>query len=149
MVRKALTEFPGLEHRLELVREVEGVSYVNDSKGTNVGAVVRSLEGFSSPVVLIAGGRDKGGDFTQLRSLVKERVKALVLIGEAKEKIRDSLCELAECWMEESLAAAVERAREVASAGDVVLLSPGCASFDMFEDFEDRGRQFKELVRKL
>lgn len=148
-VREALEEFPGLEHRLEFVREVEGVSYVNDSKGTNVGAVVRSLEGFTNPVILIAGGRDKGGDFTELEDLVREKVKALVLIGEAKEKIRDALCGLTECWLESSLEGAVMRAREAASAGDAVLLSPACASFDMFSDFEDRGRQFKEIVRKL
>lgn len=148
-VREALKEFPGLEHRLEFVREVDGVSFVNDSKGTNVGAVARSLEGFTSPVVLIAGGRDKGGDFTELEDLVRNKVKALVLIGEAKEKIKGVLCGHAECWLEESLEGAVKRAKDIASAGDAVLLSPGCASFDMFEDFEDRGRKFKELVNKL
>jgi len=148
-VRAALVEFPGLEHRLEFVRELDGVSYVNDSKGTNVGAVVKSLEGFARPVVLIAGGRDKAGDFTALRDLVAEKVKALVLIGEAKGKIRDALCSQTECVEEQSLEGAVRRARALASAGDVVLLSPACASFDMFKDFEDRGRQFKEIVRKL
>ena len=148
-VREALREFPGLEHRMEFVRELDGVAYINDSKGTNVGAVARSLEGFTSPVVLIAGGRDKGGDFTQLERQVKEKVKALVLIGEAAEKIGRALCGLTRCWNEDSLASAVLRAREVASAGDTVLLSPGCASFDMFEDFEDRGRKFKELVGRL
>lgn len=148
-VREALREFPGLEHRLEFVMEVDGVSFVNDSKGTNVGAVMRSLEGFSSPVVLIAGGRDKGGDFTQLQDLVSKKVKALVLIGEAREKIKDALCGQTECWLEGSLQEAVKRASSVASAGDAVLFSPACASFDMFADFEDRGRQFKELVRKL
>lgn len=148
-VREALREFPGLEHRMEFVRELDGVAYINDSKGTNVGAVARSLEGFKSPVVLIAGGRDKGGDFTQLEEQVREKVKAIVLIGEAREKIRSALCGLTRCWTEDSLASAVQRAREVASAGDVVLLSPGCASFDMFEDFEDRGRKFKELVGRL
>lgn len=148
-VREALKEFPGLEHRMEFVRELDGIAYINDSKGTNVGAVARSLEGFESPVVLIAGGRDKGGDFTQLEEQVREKVKAIVLIGEAREKIRSALCGLTRCWTEDSLASAVQRAREIASAGDVVLLSPGCASFDMFEDFEDRGRKFKELVGKL
>jgi UDP-N-acetylmuramoylalanine--D-glutamate ligase len=147
-VSEALRKFEGLEHRLEFVREVGGVSFVNDSKGTNVGAVLKSLESFKTPVVLIAGGRDKDGDFSQLRDVVKEKVKALVLIGEASEKIKAALCDLTECSAEESLAGAVQRARAFAKAGDVVLLSPGCASFDMFEDFEDRGRQFKEMVRK-
>jgi UDP-N-acetylmuramoylalanine--D-glutamate ligase len=148
-VREALMEFPGLEHRMEFVRELDGVAYVNDSKGTNVGAVARSLEGFASPVVLIAGGRDKGGDFAQLEGQVKEKVKAIILIGEAGEKIGSALCGLARCWTEDSLESAVRRAREVARAGETVLLSPGCASFDMFEDFEDRGRKFKELVGRL
>ncbi len=148
-VKEALREFPGLEHRMEFVRELDGIAYINDSKGTNVGAVARSLDGFKSPVVLIAGGRDKGGDFTQLEEQVRKKVKAIVLIGEAREKIRSVLCGLTQCWTEDSLASAVQRAREVASAGDVVLLSPGCASFDMFEDFEDRGRKFKELVGRL
>jgi UDP-N-acetylmuramoylalanine--D-glutamate ligase len=148
-VRESLREFPGLEHRLEFVREIGGVSFVNDSKGTNVGAVLGSLESFSSPIVLIAGGRDKAGDFTQLRDAVKGKVKAIVLIGEAKDKIKDALCELTECFLAKSLEEAVQKAKEVASKGDVVLLSPGCASFDMFEDFEDRGRKFKGLVNGL
>jgi UDP-N-acetylmuramoylalanine--D-glutamate ligase len=148
-VRRTLRDFSGLEHRLEFVREFEGASYVNDSKGTNVGAVLRSLQSFSSPVLLIAGGKDKGGDFTELRGAVKDRVKALVLIGEAKGKIKDALCDLTECFEEDTLAGAVYRAKDEASAGDVVLLSPGCASFDMFEDFEDRGRKFKDLVNRL
>jgi UDP-N-acetylmuramoylalanine--D-glutamate ligase len=148
-VRKSLEEFPGLEHRLEFVREIGGVSFVNDSKGTNVGAVLKSLESFSSPVVLIAGGRDKAGDFSQLRDAVKGKVKAVVLIGEAKDKIKAALCELTECFLAKSLEEAVQRSKEVASEGDVVLLSPGCASFDMFRDFEDRGRKFKELVNGL
>jgi UDP-N-acetylmuramoylalanine--D-glutamate ligase len=148
-VRESLKEFPGLEHRLEFVREIGGVSFVNDSKGTNVGAVLRSLESFSSPVVLIAGGRDKAGDFTQLRDAVRGKVKAIVLIGEAKDKIKTALCEHTECFFAKSLEEAVQKAKEAASEGDVVLLSPGCASFDMFEDFEDRGRKFKGLVNGL
>jgi UDP-N-acetylmuramoylalanine--D-glutamate ligase len=148
-VRSSLKEFQGLEHRLEFVRELDGVRYINDSKGTNVDAALKSLESFSTPVVLIAGGRDKGGDFTQLRRAVKERVKAMVLIGEATEKMKAALCDIAYCFAEDTLDGAVRRASEVASAGDVVLLSPACASFDMFEDFEDRGRRFKEKVKAL
>ncbi|MFA5846038.1 MAG: UDP-N-acetylmuramoyl-L-alanine--D-glutamate ligase [Thermodesulfovibrionales bacterium] len=146
---KTLKEFPGLEHRLEFVRDLDGVDYINDSKGTNVGAVIKSLESFSAPVILIAGGRDKAGDFSILRPLVKERVKALVLIGEAGEKINKALGDLTETRFANDFKEAVMISRRCASRGDVVLLSPACASFDMFRDFEDRGRQFKEFVRGL
>jgi UDP-N-acetylmuramoylalanine--D-glutamate ligase len=148
-VRDSLREFPGLEHRLEFVRELQGVHYFNDSKGTNVGAVVKSLESFSVPVVLIAGGRDKAGDFSQLRELVRTRVKALVLIGEAKEKINRALGDLTDTTMAEDLRQAVGICRRKAAHGDVVLLSPACASFDMFAHFEDRGRQFKKIVMEM
>lgn len=148
-VTTALREFPGLEHRLELVRELDGVRYINDSKGTNVGAVMKSLEGFTSPVLLIAGGRDKAGDFTQLRPFIKGRVKALVLIGEAAGKIKEALGDLTETILAADLTEAVNRARSMADRGDAVLLSPACASFDMFRDFEDRGEQFKKIVRGL
>jgi UDP-N-acetylmuramoylalanine--D-glutamate ligase len=142
----SLREFSGLEHRLEFVRELDGVSYFNDSKGTNVGAVIKSLESFSEPIILIAGGRDKAGDFSLLRQLVGEKVKSLILIGEAGEKIRKALGDLAATVMAKDLKEAVEMSRSIAIKGDVVLLSPACASFDMFVNFEDRGRQFKKLV---
>jgi len=148
-IRAALRRFAGLEHRLELVADIGGVRYVNDSKGTNVGAVLRSLESFSDPIVLIAGGKDKQGDFRPLAPLVRERVKRLILIGQAAGALRSQLD--GACPMEDapSLEAAVRRAAAVASPGDVVLLSPACASFDMFADFEARGRAFKEAVRTL
>lgn len=145
----SLKEFEGLEHRLEFVREINGVSYINDSKGTNVAAVMKSLEGFESPVILIAGGRDKAGDFTALRELVKEKVKSLILIGEASVKIKKALGDLVNTYTASSLKDAIEIAQREAKKGDVVLLSPACASFDMFRDFEDRGRQFKDIVRRL
>jgi len=148
-VADSLREFPGLEHRLELVREFEGVKYINDSKGTNVGAVLKSIESFSEPLILIAGGRDKAGDFSGLREPVSRKVKALVLIGEASDKIRAALGDVARTVMARDLGDAVAAARAVAQAGDVVLLSPACASFDMFHDFEDRGRQFKRIVMDL
>lgn len=148
-VRNALMEFPGLEHRLEFVRELDGVDYINDSKGTNVGAVIKSLESFSRPVILIAGGRDKAGDFTLLRRLIKQKVKNLILIGEAKEKINKAVGDVTNVVYSDSLKSAVVMARKNSKRGDVVLLSPGCASFDMFMDFEDRGRQFKKIVRGL
>lgn len=148
-VSAALREFPGLEHRLELVRELDGVRYINDSKGTNVGAVEKSLESFDSPVILIAGGRDKAGDFAALRDLVAARVRGLVLIGEAAGKIRYALGDVTHTVLAADLREAVTISRSIAKAGDVVLLSPACASFDMFRDFEDRGRQFKQIVTEL
>ena len=145
----SLREFSGLEHRLEFVRELNGVGYFNDSKGTNVGAVIKSLESFKEPIILIAGGRDKAGEFSLLRQLVRERVKAIVLVGEASEKIKGALGDLAETVMAEDLSAAVNMSRSMAVKGDVVLLSPACASFDMFANFEDRGRQFKKIVMEM
>lgn len=144
-----LKEFPGLEHRLEFVRRLDGVDYINDSKGTNVGAVMKSLESFSEPIILIAGGRDKAGDFSVLRPLVKNRTKALILIGEAREKIKKALGDLTETKFADDLKEAVKASRKYSSKGDVVLLSPACASFDMFRDFEDRGRQFKKIVMEM
>lgn len=149
IIPEVLNRYPGLEHRLEFVREVDGVRFINDSKGTNVGAVMKSLEGFFEPVILIAGGRDKHGDFESLRPLIKDKVKALILIGEAREKIEKALGDLARVYVEESLKDAVEKAKAISVKGDVVLLSPACASFDMFNDFEDRGRQFKKAVMEL
>ncbi len=148
-VIESLREFPGLEHRLEFVRELDGVRYINDSKGTNVGAVMKSVESFDGPVVLIAGGRDKAGDFSALRDLVSRKVKALVLMGEAAEKIKGALGDATDTVMARDLKDAVARCREKAAKGDVILLSPACASFDMFRDFEDRGRQFKKIVAEL
>jgi UDP-N-acetylmuramoylalanine--D-glutamate ligase len=145
-VRKALREFGGLEHRLEFVRTLDGVSYINDSKGTNVGAVLKSLESFDTPVVLIAGGRDKAGEFHKLLPLVRERARALVLIGEAAPKMEAALSEAVECLRADTMDDAVEQAGRAAKDGDVVLLSPACASFDMFRDFEHRGREFKKAV---
>jgi UDP-N-acetylmuramoylalanine--D-glutamate ligase len=148
-VREALREFSGLEHRLELVRELDGVKYINDSKGTNVGAVIKSIESFDEPLILIAGGRDKAGDFSVLREQVSRNVKAVVLIGEASAKIKDAVGDLTETVMARDLAEAVKLSRNLAERGDVVLLSPACASFDMFRDFEDRGRQFKKYVTDM
>jgi UDP-N-acetylmuramoylalanine--D-glutamate ligase len=148
-VAAVLREFPGLEHRLELVREKDGVAYINDSKGTNVGAVVKSVEGFDRPVVLIAGGLDKGSDFSPLAKLFKERVKLLILIGKAADKMAKELGGSTETVLAKTLRDAVQLAATRATRGDVVLLSPACASFDMFKDFEDRGRQFKETVKNL
>lgn len=148
-IKEVVTKFPGLPHRMEFVREIDGVSYINDSKGTNVDAVAKSLESFAGNVILIAGGRDKDGDFTVLRELVQKKVKALILIGEASQKIADSLGDFVPYYLEKDMKSAVLKAKEISCKGDVVLLSPGCASFDMFRNFEHRGETFKEIVHSL
>ena len=148
-VADVLREFPGLEHRTEFVRTLDGITYINDSKGTNVGAVEKSLEGFDEPVILIAGGLDKHSDFSPLAGLIRRRVKRLILIGSAAGVMEDALGRETSTVKAGGLEEAVALARDAGSPGDVVLLSPACASFDMFKDFEDRGRQFKELVNNL
>lgn len=148
-VQKALEAFPGLEHRLEFVRERGGVRYFNDSKGTNVGAVVKSLASFNGPVILLAGGVDKGGDYSPLNDEVKSKVRRLVLFGAAKNIIAGALGDLTQTVVVDDLAAALHDAAAHAEAGDVVLLSPACSSFDQFNNYAERGRRFKELVRAL
>jgi UDP-N-acetylmuramoylalanine--D-glutamate ligase len=148
-VAAVLRTFPGLEHRLEFVRTKDGVRYLNDSKGTNVGAVIKSVEGFTRPVILIAGGLDKGSDFSPLYDLFRRKVKLLILLGAAAGKMANVLATSTETVLVQSLQDAVRLASTRAGRGDVVLLSPACASFDMFRDFEDRGKQFKEAVRGL
>jgi UDP-N-acetylmuramoylalanine--D-glutamate ligase len=149
VIAQTFAEFRGLEHRLEFVREIRGVTYINDSKGTNVGAVQKSLEGFSRPVILIAGGVDKGADFQPLRPVVQRHVKKVVLIGQARPLLRRVFEGVTTVTEADGLEEAVRVASESAVAGDVVLLSPACASFDLFKDFEDRGRRFKALVESL
>lgn len=149
VIADVLAEFRGLEHRLEFVREVRGVTYINDSKGTNVGAVQKSLESFTRRVILIAGGVDKGADFSALRPLVKRHVKKAVLIGQARPQLRRAFEGVTAVAEAEGLEEAVRIAAESAAPGEVVLLSPACASFDLFRDFEDRGRRFKALVNAL
>ncbi len=148
-IQKEIEAFPGLEHRLEFVREVRGVRFYNDSKGTNVGAVVKSLASFSGPVVLLAGGVDKRGSYRILEDAVKRKVRKLVLFGEAKEIIRRALGHLTETEVVESLESAVQAAYRSARPGDIVLLSPACSSFDMFQNYAERGKAFKALVHDL
>jgi len=148
-IQKTLEEFSGLEHRLEFVREINGVRYYNDSKGTNVGAVAKSLASFSAPVILIAGGVDKGGDYAPLGDEIKRKVRRLVLFGASKNRIAKALGGLTETVSVDSLDAAVRDAAERARPGDVVLLSPACSSFDMFKNYAERGKAFKNLVRAL
>jgi UDP-N-acetylmuramoylalanine--D-glutamate ligase len=148
-IQEILETFPGLEHRLEFVRERNGVTYYNDSKGTNVGAVVKSLAGFSAPVILIAGGVDKGGDYGPLEEGIKRTVRRLVLFGAAKNVIAAALGHLTETVMVENLAEAVRESAAAARSGDVVLLSPACSSFDQFRNYAERGKLFKSLVGSL
>ncbi len=136
-------------HRCEFVREVGGVAYVNDSKATNLDAVEKALRAQTKPVILIAGGKDKGFTFGPLRSLVKEKVKSTILIGEMAERIRRSWTGATRSDIANSLADAVERAHAVAKPGEVVLFSPGTSSFDMFKSYADRGDQFRALVQAL
>jgi len=145
-LRRAIALFRGVEHRIEWVRDLQGVAYYNDSKGTNVASTIKALESFSEPVILIAGGRGKGQDFTSLGAAARGRVRRAVLIGEDREKIMRGLGDTAPCVFATSMEEAVGMARAVARPGDVVLLSPACASFDMFENFEHRGAAFKAAV---
>ena len=149
VIQKTLERFPGLEHRLEFVREKHGVRYFNDSKGTNVGAVEKSLASFSEPVILLAGGVDKGGDYGPLQNYVRKRVRRLVLFGAAKYTIAEALGHLTETVIVSDLADAVADAAAHAHPGDVVLLSPACSSFDMFRNYAERGTAFKSLVHAL
>jgi len=146
---RALREFKGVEHRLEIVAVVNGIKFVNDSKGTNVDAVSMALKSIQGKIVLIAGGKDKGGDFSRLVPEVREKVCALVLIGEAAEKIALQLANVVPVYRANDMAKAVAMSASLARKGETVLLSPGCASFDMFRDYEHRGQVFKEEIHRL
>ena len=148
-IRRSVGTFEGLEHRLELVQSVKGVRFINDSKATTVDATLKALQSFDAPVVLILGGKDKGADFTKLRRLVKARAKKIVLVGAAAEKIRKALDGIVPIEEARSFSEVVPRAFAAASRGDVVLLAPACTSWDMFKNFEERGRVFKRSVRAL
>ncbi|MDD5491342.1 MAG: UDP-N-acetylmuramoyl-L-alanine--D-glutamate ligase [bacterium] len=148
-IKNTVRTFRGVEHRLELVGIVKGVKYINDSKATNVDSVIKALESFPDKVILIAGGRDKGSPYLPLSKLVKRKVKALILLGEAKDKINKELGSLTRAFMVKSLVEAVKLGQQLACPGDTVLLSPACASYDMFTNYEQRGQVFKDEVKKL
>jgi UDP-N-acetylmuramoylalanine--D-glutamate ligase len=148
-LQKVIDGFEGLEHRLEWVGDIHGVKFFNDSKGTNVGSVVKSLLSFEEPILLIAGGRDKEGDYGPLKELISERVKGMALIGEAKERMFGALGRLTETVKVDTLEDAVRWAWSRARRGDVVLLSPACSSFDMFQNYQERGKRFKEIVQGI
>ncbi len=149
VIQAALDAFPGLEHRLELVGEWSGVSVYNDSKATNVASAVTALESLEAPIILLAGGRDKGGDYAPLRKAIEERVKVVILMGEAKDRMQQALQGSVPLHQVEGMKQGVQLAWRLACAGDTILLAPACSSFDMFANFEERGRVFKEIVRKL
>ncbi len=150
VVRQSLASFEGVPHRLEKVRTVSGVTFVNDSKATNVNAVWYALESFSGNVVLIAGGRDKGNDYGPLKKLVEEKVKGIVAIGESADKVLVELGPHAgQTARASTMVEAIQYARLMAESGDIVLLSPACASFDMFKNYEDRGDTFRDVVMGL
>jgi UDP-N-acetylmuramoylalanine--D-glutamate ligase len=148
-IETALADFTGLPHRMEFVAERGGVSYVDDSKGTNVASVVEALAAVRAPVILIAGGMDKRGDYRPLREPLGEKVRLLILIGAARETMRAALEGATEIELVQTLGEAIRHAAAIARRGDTVLLSPACSSFDQFKNYAERGRIFQELVRAL
>ena len=149
-IRESLSNFQGVEHRLEKVLKIENVQYINDSKATNVNATFFALESMETPTVWIVGGVDKGNDYSELTALVNEKVKAIICLGVDNKKIIDSFNNIVDIMVEtNSMEQAVKVAQKIAERGDTVLLSPACASFDLFENYEDRGNKFKSAVRGL
>ncbi len=150
IIRKSLSDFPGVEHRLEKVCDVAGVHYINDSKATNVDACWYALESMKTPTILIIGGKDKGNDYEPIKELVKQKCVGLVFLGADNQKLHDNFDALGIPIADtHSMKDCVDACYKMAKTGDTVLLSPCCASFDLFKNMEDRGEQFKELVRKL
>ena len=149
-IKLSLSNFEGVEHRLEKVLKIQNVQYINDSKATNVNATYYALESMNAPVVWIVGGVDKGNDYTELMSLVREKVKAIVCLGMDNKKIIDAFGNVVDIMIEvDDMQDAVKLSQRIADKGDVVLLSPCCASFDLFKNYEDRGNQFKKAVQNL
>jgi len=146
---QATCQFSGLPHRMVLVRTLDGVRWYNDSKGTNLGSVEKSVGGLSAPVTLIAGGKDKGGDYREIRSALQDRITALVLIGQAADLMEQAWGDLCPVYRAESMEQAVDVAHKVTPSPGQVVLSPGCSSFDMFKSFEERGERFSEAVLAL
>lgn len=149
-IRESLSNFQGVEHRLEKVLKIQNVQYINDSKATNVNATFFALDSVTTPTVWIVGGVDKGNDYQELMGLVNEKVKAIICLGVDNKKIIDAFGSIVDVMVEvSSMTDAVKTAQHIAEKGDTVLLSPACASFDLFENYEDRGRQFKQAVQNL
>ena len=149
-IRESLSNFQGVEHRLEKVLKIQNVQYINDSKATNVNSVFYALDSMTTPTIWIVGGVDKGNDYYELMALVNEKVKSIICIGIDNSKIIEAFGNVVEVMVEvESMTDAVKTAQRLSEKGDTVLLSPACASFDMFQNYEDRGNQFKQAVRNL
>ena len=149
-IRESLSNFQGVEHRLEKVLKIQNVQYINDSKATNVNATFYALDSMNMPTVWIVGGVDKGNDYTELMSLVREKVKAIICLGVDNRKIIDAFGDVVDVMIEVvNMNDAVKMAQRLSEKGDTVLLSPACASFDLFENYEDRGKQFKNAVQNL
>jgi UDP-N-acetylmuramoylalanine--D-glutamate ligase len=149
-IRESLSNFQGVEHRLEKVLKIQNVQYINDSKATNVNATFFALDSMNAPTVWIVGGVDKGNDYAELMSLVREKVKAIICLGVDNKKIIDAFGNVVDMMVEvDNMRDAVNTAKHIAEKGDNVLLSPACASFDLFQSYEDRGNQFKAAVRNL
>ncbi len=149
-IRESITNFQGAPHRLEKVLKIGHVQYINDSKATNVNATFFALDSMSAPTVWIVGGVDKGNDYSELMPLVREKVKAIICLGEDNSKIKDFFGNVVDLMVETfAMTEAVKVAYKIAERGDVVLLSPACASFDLFKNYEDRGNQFKEAIKNL
>jgi UDP-N-acetylmuramoylalanine--D-glutamate ligase len=149
-IRESLSNFQGVEHRLEKVLKIQNVQYINDSKATNVNATFFALDSMNAPTVWIVGGVDKGNDYNELMSLVREKVKAIICLGVDNKKIIDVFGNVVDMMIEvDNMDDAVRMAQRLSEKGDVVLLSPACASFDLFENYEDRGNQFKQAVKNL
>jgi UDP-N-acetylmuramoylalanine--D-glutamate ligase len=149
VIASEIASFPGIEHRLEFVREIQGIRFINDSKATTVDSLAFALQSFQEKVVLIAGGKDKGGSYDKIKELLSAKVKHAVLIGNAAEKMAKSWKKVIPISRVNSLIEAVNMAYQHAGKGDIVLLSPACSSFDMFRDYEDRGEKFKQIVKNL
>src|SRR5208283_1194486 len=148
-IAQAVRSFAGVEHRLELVAEIAGVRYYNDSKATNVDATLKALDAFPERILIILGGKDKGSDYTVLQKPLREKAILALLIGAAADKIEKQIAGSLAIERASTLDRAVEIAAHAAQPGDIVLLAPACASFDQFQNYEQRGRVFKELVRQL
>ncbi|HTO36438.1 MAG TPA: UDP-N-acetylmuramoyl-L-alanine--D-glutamate ligase, partial [Flavobacterium sp.] len=149
-IRDSMSNFQGVEHRLEKVLRIQNVQYINDSKATNVNATFFALDSMTTPVIWIAGGVDKGNDYSEIMPLVREKVKAIICLGVDNDSIINLFGNVVDVMVEvSSMTDAVKTARVLAERGDTVLLSPACASFDLFQNYEDRGRQFKLAVRQL
>jgi UDP-N-acetylmuramoylalanine--D-glutamate ligase len=148
-IAKAFSSFKGVEHRLEFVREINGIKFINDSKATNVDSVWYALKSFEEKILLILGGKDKGNDYDKIKDLVKEKVRKIYAIGSSKEKVFEFFNSTVEVERKETLQECVKAGLEDAKENEVVLLSPACASFDMFNNYEHRGEVFKEAVMSL